>query len=117
MKIKYSINFFGVVAVLAYGTYMIIHIDEDAMDAIRKNEIDISFDGKVNEKFLDPEERHQPRIVLDDGIKYRIPNFIAYDSIKIGDRMVKHSGSLKYQIITNVDTYSFYPLYFDKEIR
>jgi hypothetical protein len=82
----------------------------------KKDYLNIEFNGTVESRFLDPDSRMQPVIILNDKIKYRIANMPIFENIKIGDTIFKRSGSMRYYLIKNGDTIVFYQRSAGKEI-
>ena len=83
----------------------------------KKDYLEIDFSGQVEKKYLDPDSRMQPVIILNDGLKYRIGNMSIYEIINEGDTLFKQKGSMKYNLIKKGDTILFYQYSGGKEIR
>lgn len=64
--------------------------------------------GTVERKYLDPESRMQPYIILSNGRKYDLDNEKTYKLIEVGDTLFKLSGSMKFYYVKNGDTTIFY---------
>lgn len=64
--------------------------------------------GTVEWKFLDPESRMEPYIVLSNGSKYRLANIDIYNRLESGDTLFKLGGGMKFYYVKNGDTTIFY---------
>lgn len=74
------------------------------------NDINKQYEGIVVDKYLNERNHMNETIILDNGGKHTINSFDKtsfYDSISIGDMVIKNKGSLKYFLIKQSDTLVF----------
>lgn len=72
--------------------------------------IEEEYQGKVIDKYLNPQDHMHATIKLDNGKSYVVNPFDTtsyFETIEIGDQVLKHKQSLKYFVIKEKDTLMF----------
>ena len=110
MKLKTTVT----IIIIIVGIYFIItreYSDQDYLKEIKRHKLR-PFQGKVIKKYIDENQHYYHKVIFNNPYKYN--NTIHLDHqidlfnlIKIGDSLIKKSGSLKVRIIReseNLDT-------------
>ena len=107
----------GLIAVLLF--LILMHfLNSDGCEVwIAENELNLSFNGKVASKFLDIKEKNQPRVILDDSVKYALYNLDIYNRVEIGDVLYKAAGTQKRYLIKGKDSILFYSRCGGQDVR
>lgn len=96
------------IIILIGGIFIVYYFNESCESWSLKHYRPLDFNGQIEKKFLDPDQRMQPVVILSDGRKYDLANIDIYNRIEIGDTLFKRSGSMKFYYVKNGDTTVFY---------
>jgi hypothetical protein len=72
--------------------------------------INVDVNGTITSKFIDSSDRYQPRVIINGGQEYALNNIKVFNTLIVGDTLIKHFGSLKHYLIHKGDTIVFYPI-------
>ncbi len=69
----------------------------------------VQFEGIVKSKFFDSKNRNTRTILLSDNKQYSVYSKVFYDTLNVGDRVVKYLGTVSYGLYRKNVVKYYYP--------
>ena len=106
-------------AMLIVGFILMPTICEENRSWLMKNEYPIAYKGYITKKFIDTNDRAEPKISLNYEIPFEFYNYDIFQKVKIGNLLIKEKDTLQYTLIdtSSKDTIRFYPTCRGHEIK